>query len=62
MNEKASSDIKPDISAPFTQDETIMCDIGNTTYRLTLKYKQGATEGLADKLLRIFERCDEDIQ
>ncbi|MCL2085362.1 transposon-encoded TnpW family protein [Candidatus Saccharibacteria bacterium] len=45
--------------APFTEDETIMRKIGNTTYILTAKFKQGASEGMVDKLLRLIENNDE---
>ena len=48
-------------SKPFTQDETLMRKIGNTTYILTAKYKQDAKEGLVDKLLRLIENDNEEI-
>jgi hypothetical protein len=45
--------------APFTQDETFTQKIGGTTYILTAKYKQGAKEGLVDKLLRLIANGDD---
>ena len=47
--------------APFTQDETIVRKLGNTTYRLTAKYKKDASEGLADKILRLIKNNDNNI-
>ena len=57
-----STDQTPDSGkpAPFTQDEKIVKKIGNTTYIFTAKYKQDATEGLADKLLRLFQNAAEN--
>jgi hypothetical protein len=52
---------KTNTLAPFTQDETIVRKIGNTTYILTAKYKQDAKEGLADKLLRLIKNNNENI-
>jgi len=59
-----SDDIKicvpPMSPAPFTQDGTLVRKISNTTYILTAKYKQGAKEGLTDKLLRLIENNTND--
>ena len=60
MNEEFSDDTKTTAPAPFTQDETIVREIGNTTFIITAKYRQDAEEGLADKLLRLIQHGYED--
>ncbi|MCL2082070.1 MAG: transposon-encoded TnpW family protein [Oscillospiraceae bacterium] len=48
----------PLINTLFTEDETIVKKIGNTTYILNAKYKKDAREGVVDKLLRLIENPD----
>lgn len=49
---------KQDNPAPFTEDETIMLKIGNTTYISTAKYDKNAKEGALDKVLRLIDNHD----
>jgi len=49
---------KVETPKPFTQDETIVREFGNQVYIINAKYKQGASEGLADKWLRIIENSE----
>ena len=52
---------KMDKPEPFTEDETMMGKMGNTTYIINIKYKKGAREGVMDKLLRLIENYDEKV-
>jgi hypothetical protein len=59
MNETKTN--QEEKTPPFTEDQTFTRKIGNTTYILTAKYKKNATEGLADKLMRIIENSEDRI-